>query len=496
MQLRRVVLTCAVCLTVGMPTGPALAENAERGSRGRSNADRLAGATSVWPLADGFVSLGGSSLRYLPPGAKRWTSLHRVIGDNLYRLGLDPKNERVLAMWEKDPDLHLLSVRTGEHVRLPKPPKPVPRSPLSQLHSLAFTVDGKSALVFMNSFESPRVGTIVGWRLALDGSGKQEELFRTEGALLVGTGPYGAVVAYPMKGGHCTPRYCRPGAANVVAFELTGGGIVQRTLLTEQPHPVEELLPVRTEDPDVVAWELKHGRKARSLLIYTPSRGSVEHVALPVRNKHGETFGRSLLRREPRELLFFESPGKDLELQHHPLDGKTAPYVTRIGPNKTWDNGLYGFGVRRNGALWMHWGDYLVQLDERGRVTGYPLEPLLSRRTEWAGAALYSQATDSVWIGIEAGPGRNQARVRFAHVDKRAKPWQQVRVDCEDLPDVDALMRWPVKSHATCSGGRTNPRAPKPEPLDVLLDLPDGTRIIKTGPRSCVRIVEKPCTKK
>lgn len=425
MSLRRVALACVVCLTVAVPTPMARAENAERGARGRSHADRLAGATSVWPLADGFVSLGGSRLRYLAPGAKRWTTLHRIVGDNLYRLGFDPREERVLAMWEKDRDLHLFSVRTGEHVRLPAPPKPNPRSPLSQLHSLAFTADGKSALVFMRSLDGPQGGVSVGWRLALDGSGKQEELFRTEGALLLGTGRHGAVVAYPMRGGHCRPRGCTPGAAKVVAFEITEGRIVQRTLLAQQEPPVEAFVPVRTEDPDTLAWELEHGRKERSLLVYTPGRGSVEHVALPDKTGYGDSFGRSLLRREPREVIFFETASGELELRHHPLDG-AAPYVTRLGPSKTWDHRVYGFGVRRGGALWVHWGDYLVQLDKRGRVSGYPLEPLLSRRSEWAGAAIYSEQTDSVWIGIEAGPGRNQARVRFARVDKRARPWPRV----------------------------------------------------------------------
>src|SRR4051812_37484411 len=66
----------------------------------------IRGAVSVVPVPWGLVSLGGRALRQLPHGKQSWETLHEVPGGNLYRIAAHPSG-KLLAAWEKDPDLHL-----------------------------------------------------------------------------------------------------------------------------------------------------------------------------------------------------------------------------------------------------------------------------------------------------------------------------------------------------------------------------------------------------
>ncbi len=67
--------------------GDARGEGAGSAPKGAvSDANRLYAATSLARLGGGFVSVGGSALRYLAPGAKRWVTLEQKPGDNLYRI--------------------------------------------------------------------------------------------------------------------------------------------------------------------------------------------------------------------------------------------------------------------------------------------------------------------------------------------------------------------------------------------------------------------------
>src|SRR5687768_12978030 len=84
----------------------AFAENPERQGQGPSSQNRLVGASSLRPVGKGFLSVGGSQLRHLPPGARQWKTLLRIQGDNLYRTAVDEAGHQVLASWEKDPFIH------------------------------------------------------------------------------------------------------------------------------------------------------------------------------------------------------------------------------------------------------------------------------------------------------------------------------------------------------------------------------------------------------
>lgn len=78
---------------------------------------------------------------------------------------------------------------------------------------------------------------------------------------------------------------------------------------------------------------------------------------------------------------------------------------------------------RNNGDLYLHWGDWLMLIPPRWRPSGYSLEPLLSRRDEWAGVDIRRDDPDDLWVGIDLRGGRDFVRLNLADVARQAKPW-------------------------------------------------------------------------
>ena len=472
-------------------TGSAWAEGVEPGSGGRSSDTRLVGAATLRPLGGGFVSIGGSELRYLAPGAKKWKSLLRIQGDSLYRVGLDEAQARVLAAWEKDPFIHLFTLKTGQHLQFPRPPPPDPNLSITQLYNLWFTRDGASAFILMSGRTGSTSGATVGYRAALDGSAKEpEQLFRTDGALLVAGGRYGAIIAFPPSPKQrCTPAECFPNASRLVAYEVSSEGLVEKTLLSGETLRVRGFHPVRSEDPERVALELEHTRQGgRSLLLYTPGAESPEMRDLPPPTYTSQPTGWVLLTRDAREMVFLKTLGTDLELHRLLLDGSGAERIAKLTSRHNYLSPVYGFGLRPKGKVWLHWGDDLGLIDERGFLRSVNLEPLARPMTEWAGVDIYVEEPETLWVGVEVGGGRDYVRVRFAEQEKRSKEWPAKPKGCTDLPGVAKLMQWKVQSSGGCSGGMPNPRAPKLPPLEVVKVLPDGTQIVDAGERGCIRV--------
>src|SRR5262245_27252831 len=96
----------------------ARAEGVDSGTKATSSDAGHHGATTLLPMGKGLTSLGGSSLRYLAPGSRRWETLHRQAGDDLYRVGVDDSG-RLLAAWEKDPFVHYFEPAAKRHTQLP-----------------------------------------------------------------------------------------------------------------------------------------------------------------------------------------------------------------------------------------------------------------------------------------------------------------------------------------------------------------------------------------
>src|SRR5690606_7072957 len=107
-----------------------------------------------------------------------------------------------------------------------------------------------------------------------------------------------------------------------------------------------------------------------------------------------------------------------LDVKRYPPEG--GEQVITLPPMQAVDTDAHGVGERKDGTLWLHWGDHLILLGPGKPARSYSLEPLLARRTEWAGADIYIETPESLWVGID-GRGRDFARVSFAEAEKRAK---------------------------------------------------------------------------
>ena len=75
-------------------------------------------------------------------------------------------------------------------------------------------------------------------------------------------------------------------------------------------------------------------------------------------------------------------------------------------------------------------GDHLLffgrDADAAPRI--HNIEPLLTRRAEWAGVDVYVPSQDVLWVGIDSGRSRDFVKLDLADADKRAKPFAQQKV--------------------------------------------------------------------
>src|SRR5687768_10480836 len=119
---------------------PALAESPGRSDRGTSTPDRLVAASYLRTAGPGLLSIGGSELRHLPKGAKKWKRLHTQPRDNLYRVAVDDGGTLAAAAWERDPFVRVFDLSTGAQVKIAKPHNPG-HSSIFQVDTLAFAPD-------------------------------------------------------------------------------------------------------------------------------------------------------------------------------------------------------------------------------------------------------------------------------------------------------------------------------------------------------------------
>ena len=225
--------------------------------------------------------------------------------------------------------------------------------------------------------------------------------------------------------------------------------------------------------------------------MYGPGDAAAESFELPPTTYVSQPTRIAVFSAASRELIYLKTLGTDLELHRAPLGSPAAERTTLLRSRHNYVSPVYGFGLRSDGTIWIHWGDHLALVDEQGAMRGAELLPFTGPRAEWAGADLYVDKPESLWVGVEVGSGRDFVRVRFADVQKRLAPWPAKPKGCADLPDVATLMQWPAQSN--CSGGRPNYNAPPPRPPDVIKVLPDGSKIIDAGERGCIRVREEPC---
>ena len=225
-----------------------------------STATRLYATTSLRAVPGGLIAIGGPALRRLAPGASRWEKVHEVPGDSVYRVAADGAG-RVLASWEKEPVIHLFSFAQRQHVALPKPNLPftVEGKTYNALHvdEVAFAPNGRDAIVFTMG----QVGASSRWitaahYVALDGKSEPRPIFRVDEGVKLHSSWHGAVFAVPQDPKQeCSHQRCWPIRA-IVAYEISGERVTQRTLLDGAHVDMSGARPVYGSDDDHVGMVL------------------------------------------------------------------------------------------------------------------------------------------------------------------------------------------------------------------------------------------------
>lgn len=391
------------------------------GPGGSAGAELLRGVQTLLSTPGGLVSLGGPALRRLAPGARRWETLDSVAGDNLYRVASDDAG-RLLAAWERESAIHL--VAPGSKVAsFPKPVAP-PDVRNFQVSSLAFSPSGAEALVFMTGnvkVVTPRFSgsrpSISAYRVAFDGKSQPVLLFRVDHGQLLHASRYGAVFATPRSLEQtCDARQC-PVAA-VVAYEITGGAAEPHTLFDGQAAQIGRVRTARDARERGVTLLLEASSPRRlDVLRWRYGDAAPTVTTLPAAPDLDRT---SFLATRDDALVELTVRDGLMEIARHTATGKQP--LANLGELQDVDTKLHAVGERADGTLWLQWGDH-VGLVAPGRAPrSYDLKRLLTRRTEWAGVAIYVPSPEALWVGID-GAGRDFARVSFTDIEKGAKPW-------------------------------------------------------------------------
>jgi len=422
-----------------------------------STPDRLRGAVTLRAYPGGLFSFGGPTLRILPDGQRRWLKVHSIPGDNLYRVAADDDG-RLLAAWETDAAIHYFAPATRTHVAIPKPPAPAEFKETVHVDDLFFLPGGREALVYMEGHpvNYSYVTTLV-YRFTLDGKSAPKLLLRVDNAERVYTSARGAMFVLrqqpPLE--DCNHFGCWPVTA-IVACELPGdaasppitaraGASTGCAQVAKSGDRLPDLFPgkfglknyqvrlsssfgVRGSSDSAIAVvvglvqvegkQARHG--GRALLRWSWGKGKADIRAMSESSSLNPV---GLLTRsgDVVEMRDGGDNGRSLVLRRYRASGGEEdllfPQLEKLA-------GASGIGERKNGQLWVHYGDFLGLVAADGSARSIDIGSLLGRKTEWAGNHVYvASPAESLWVGID-GRGRNLARIDLASAERRAKKWR------------------------------------------------------------------------
>lgn len=456
------------CLLASALTAATLAsaEGTVGPPRRAGTADRVYGADFIKPVAGGLATVGGSVLRWLPPGARTWTTLAAVQG-HLSRLGLDDAGGRIMAVWEKDPALHLLRLADGRHDTFPLPAQGLPGAQIEYVHSLAFTPDGAGAIVHVTgpTRGGPRFSVSRALRQDFGGQRTLTRLWdQDDTGDLVWTCGRGALYILPVDASR-KGRWQASLTGGLVAFDLDGGQLTKRTIWYDANHKFRSIQVTAGSTPDRLVAIVHTGRGGYGLLRYAWGESQAAYQPLP---PGPGPAGGAVLAKHADQLLYHVDRGRELEIvtasltsptltRSVPLWSPTIPVRVRGGA-RSLGSRVLGRGFRTNGSVWFQLGDDLALIDAAGTVRRVNLVNLLGFKPEWAGSSVYVEQPESLWLGIEVGRGRDWVRFGFDALERAATPWPG-RVH---LPPVSAEQ----------DGDRD--RMTKCLPPDALIATPDG----------------------
>ncbi|WP_163988047.1 hypothetical protein [Pyxidicoccus caerfyrddinensis] len=402
----------------------ALGEGVESKRPKADTADRVYAVTTMMNAPDGaLITVGFNALRRMAPGAKKFEALHAIKGDRLYRIAMNDRGE-LLATWEKDPSIHYFT-RDRQHVRIPKPTSP--RENIYNLHveELHFLPNGRDALVHLQGRETNlTIDYDVTFRVALDGRTPPMPVAQMIGARQIDMTVDRAIYVLPKKPGQmCEHLTCKPVEAVVADFFDADGNAQRKTLLDGKAMEIGNAN---------VVW----GQKGPSILlrvdlpknqdVFARFRPGAEKPDLWPLKGFSSYDDRLLYALATGEVLQVKTDEKGLTLTRHLLDGsQQVSTVPALIEREDWDREVHGFGVRRDGRLWVHWGRHLLLFGKEPAEAprSHDLEPLLARFTAWADVDIYVPGQDALWVGLDRTRSRDYARVNLADIEKRARPW-------------------------------------------------------------------------
>jgi hypothetical protein len=214
----------------------------------------------------------------------------------------------------------------------------------------------------------------------------------------------------------------------VVLYEIHGDRAVKRDLLKTDGDEYSAAHMVWGIEKGEGAIEI-HGRKfARYLLRWKRGVGRTSMRVIPEGPSWEATMKAMLPNRDVLEVWEIWRDGRErwLDFILYKPDGTQVKRrftgLRPTVPGSSPDNTVYGLKRRKDGSYVMHWGNHLVLLSKDWRARAMPVDPLLKRRNEWAGAMIYQAEPEGVWIGIEIGGGRDLIYVGLDEVEKKAKP--------------------------------------------------------------------------
>lgn len=429
--------------------GGVRAEGVEKREKVASSPARLRGAVGLRVIPGGYLALGGSKLRYMAKGAKEWRTLHAVPGDSLYRVDADERG-RLLAVWEKEPVIHVFGLRDGAHRTVPKPPAPPGYDTPFSVDGLHLVDGGRAAIVFVTghpwAYDTGTRRVVAAYRVPLDGDAP-ELLFSEEGHTVHSSSRGTAIVKPKDWKLGCSFSGCP--VDSILALEFAGSRVSRRTIFVARDERVDTAQNVRSWYEDRFAVQLGSwdGKRHRKLLRYTygkePSVHELSEVSLA-------DFEMALLARDGEYVEARQDSDRTVTVTRVDLAGeessvKVSPWADARGrPVKDWFQSL---GERSGGGLWLLWGDSLV-VGDLGAPRRLDIGEHVGRGTEWANAFVYEQDPESLWVGIEVGGGRDYVRLDLADVDRRARPWQRPTVS------LDARSPMPPSVASRLSGSR------------------------------------------
>lgn len=382
------------------------------------------GVASVWPVPWGVVSLGGAELCVLRQGEKAWEHVFEVPGDNLYRVAGDASG-RLLATWEKDPDIHLFDREKKQHVRIRKPAAPTPQIFNYGASDLYFSDDGHTAVVFMEDRPPHPPTTHGAYLFDLENPIAPRTLFVLAG-LSLRTSSAASLFAVPRNPENaCFDLGCWP-IAEIRAWEVSGGVARCKTLLSGAGDWMERAraMPGGDETRQVAVLIADRARH-RGLLRWRYGDAKADFRWLPPPAGPDWAADASRLTRSGDLVEVWDTDAWGLRVQFHSPAGASQsillpPLPRRGGMTDT--EGAHVVKERASGDLFVHWSDYILLLSANAPPRLMNLEAVPGGR-EWAWADIYVPQPEALWIGVETGPTSEFEEISFATIERSAKPW-------------------------------------------------------------------------